>query len=75
MLFRFDQALRGKRRCSESGTFLQMLAAAKRSRRRQRVAYSETGLTAVTGRIFTAHNMTLQAPGQRDALLTMVGYL
>lgn len=32
MLFRFDRALRGKWRCSESGTFLQMLAAAKRSR-------------------------------------------
>ena len=69
MLFRFDQTLRGKRRRSESGTSLQMLVAAKRSRHRQRLAYSETDLTAVARRVFKAPNMILRAPGQRDGLL------
>lgn len=71
--FRFDQALGGKQRRSESSTTLQMLVAAKRSQVRKRVVYSETDLTAVARRLFMTPNMMLRAPGQRDGLLAMVG--
>jgi superfamily II DNA helicase RecQ len=73
-LFQFDRTLQGKRPRSASGaSAVRMLDASKKGQFRRKGAYSEADLLAVARKLYNLPDMQLRVPGQRKALLAVLG--
>jgi hypothetical protein len=70
-LFQFDRILHGKR--PRPASDLQMLDAAKKARFHQKAVYSEADLLMVARKLYNLPDMQLRVPGQRKALLAVLG--
>jgi hypothetical protein len=73
-LFQFDRILQGKRPRPASGTLaVRMLDASKKGQFRRKGAYSEADLLTVARKLYNLPDMQLRVPGQRKALLAVLG--
>ena len=73
-LFQFDRILQGKRPRPASGTSaVRMLDASKKGQFRRKGTYSEADLLTVARKLYNLPDMQLRVPGQRKALLAVMG--